>query len=251
MEVEMKVEIYSDVVCPWCYIGERRFARALAAFPGGEEVEVAFRPFQLDAAAPERATPVAEYLARRFGGRSVDGMLARVTQAATEEGITMDWDRALSVNTRTALRLMRLAGLEYGATVQRALMDALFDAHFTRGGDVADHEQLTALAASVGMDADRVRAYLASGKGEAELVTQLGEARANDVHAVPTFVFDGKYVVEGAQPASTFLQVLEEVRRREADAAAEASRDGDADDAAGCEDGACAVAGAPSNGGLA
>src|SRR5690606_15920826 len=117
----MKVEIYSDVACPWCYIGERRFARALAAFPGAEDVEVVFRPYQLDANTPHQAVPMAQYLERRFG-RPVNDMLGRVTSEAGREGITMNWDRALAVNTRTAHRLMRLAEREYGAEVQRALM---------------------------------------------------------------------------------------------------------------------------------
>lgn len=209
----MKIEIYADVACPWCYIGERRLARAMAAFPGERDIEVIFRPYQLDPGAPEIATPIARYLARRFG-RPVDEMLARVKTVAAGEGITIDWDRVLAVNTRTALRLVRLAERELGAGMQRALMERLFEEHFTRGGDIADHGQLTDLAASVGMDAERVRTYLASSEGEPELRAEIDEARARGVQAVPTFVFDGQYVVEGAQPASTFLQVLEEVQRR-------------------------------------
>src|SRR5690554_4302487 len=100
----MKVEIYSDIVCPWCYIGDRRFARALAAFPGAAQVDVVYRPYQLDPDAPEEPIPLKSYLERRFG-RPVDGMLQRVSETAREEGIEMDWDRALSVNTLTAHRL--------------------------------------------------------------------------------------------------------------------------------------------------
>src|SRR5687768_556922 len=156
----MKVEIYSDVACPWCYIGERRFEAALAGLPGADEVEVVYRPYQLDPTAPERAVPERERLARRFGA-AVDAKLAQVTSAAAGEGITFDWERALSVNTRTAHRLARLAELEYGPGVQRALMRGLFAAHFTEGGDVSDHEQLTRLAVGAGMEEERVRSYLA------------------------------------------------------------------------------------------
>jgi predicted DsbA family dithiol-disulfide isomerase len=233
----MKVEIYSDVVCPWCYIGERRFERALAAFPGAKDVEVVFRPYQLDPSTPETAQPIAQYLQRRYG-RPVDGMMAQVGTAAAGEGITVDWDRALAVNTRTAHRLLRLAEREYGPAVQRALMDRLFDAYFSRGGNVSDHAQLTALATAAGMDAERVRAYLASDEGAAELEAEFAEARALGVKAVPTFVFDGQYMVEGGQPASTFLQVLEEVQRL---GAAESSAALGSDDAAACDDGVCAV----------
>src|SRR5215218_5795732 len=109
----MKVEIYSDVVCPWCYIGERRFERALAAYPASEPVEVVFRPYQLDPGAPAEARPLRRYLEARFGG-SADGMTRQVGAAAAGEGITIDWDRALAVNTLQANRLLRLAEREYG-----------------------------------------------------------------------------------------------------------------------------------------
>ncbi len=232
----MKVEIYSDIVCPWCYIGERRFARALAAFPGGDAIDVIFRPFQLDPGAPETAVPHKEYLTKRFGGGPVDGMLSRVTEAAAGEGITMDWDRAIAVNTRTAHRLLRLAEHEYGPAMQRALIEKLFDAHFSQGGNVADHTQITELAASVRMDAERVRAYLDSNEGAEELAAEFDAARQLGVRAVPTFVFDGQYVVEGGHPASVFLGVLEEVKQRAASSASESEASEDA-----CADGTCAV----------
>lgn len=235
----MKVEIYSDIACPWCYIGERRFGRALAAFPDGRDVEVVFRPFQLDPAAPMTGTPVAEYLAKRYG-RPVGGMLTRVTEAAASEGITVDWQRAIAVNTRTAHRLLRLAEHEYGPAVQHALMEKLFDAHFSQGGNIADHAQLTALAASVGMGAERARAYLDSNESAPELEAELDHARKLGVQAVPTFVFDGQYVVQGGQPASVFLQVLEEVQRLSTTTAADASASSDPGDDT-CADGSCAV----------
>lgn len=239
----MKVEIYSDVVCPWCYIGERRFARALAAFPGAEDIEIVFRPFQLDADAPAAAVPIAQYLERRFGGPAGD-KLAQVSAAAASEGIAFDWDRALAVNTRTAHRLLRLAEREYGAAMQRALMERLFDAYFSRGGDVSDHALLTELAVAAGMDAARVRAYLASDEGAAELEAEFTDARQRGVQAVPTFVFDGQFAVSGAQSASTFLQVLEEVQQRAQAAAAPGAAAGESgDEAEACADGACAVGG--------
>jgi predicted DsbA family dithiol-disulfide isomerase len=209
----MKVEIYSDVVCPWCYIGERRFEKALGAFPGGDEVEVVFRPYQLQPDAPVAATPLSGWLAKKFGA-NVDRMLSRVSDAAAEEGITIDWDNALAVNTLTAHRLSWLAEREYGARLQRALVEALFHAHFSEGGDVGNHEALTRLAGSVGMDEARVREFLASDEGLTEVTQALDEARELGIAAVPTFVFDGKYAVQGGQPTSTFLEVLEEVQRR-------------------------------------
>lgn len=228
----MKVEIYSDIVCPWCYIGERRFARALSGFPHADDVEIVFRPFQLDPGAPTAAVPTAQHLAARYGARA-EAMMQNVTQVGASEGITFRFDRALAVNTRTAHRLLRLAEREHGPAVQRALAERLFDAYFTQGADIGDQAQLVALAASAGMDAERARAYLASGEGDAELGAELEEARALGVQAVPTFVFDGQYVVEGGQPASVFLQVLEEVERL-GKAAAVATPGGET-----CSDGAC------------
>jgi predicted DsbA family dithiol-disulfide isomerase len=208
----MKVEIYSDVVCPWCYIGERRFERALAAYPGSERVEVLFRPYQLDPNAPASALPLRDYLERRFGGPA-DGMMKQVGSAAAAEGITIEWDHALAVNTFRAHRLLRLALAENGAEVQRALVERLFAAHFTDGGDVSDADLLTRLATAAGMDEERVRSHLASDEGEAALRAEMAEARDMGIRAVPTFLIDGKYVVEGAQSPSAFLQALEEVEK--------------------------------------
>lgn len=228
----MKVEIYSDVVCPWCYIGERRFGRALAAFGREGEVEVVFRPYQLDPAAPRTALPLAEYLGRRYGSRA-GGMMAQAGAAAAGEGITIDWERALSANTFDAHRLLHLAEREHGPAVQRALARKLFELHFTRGGDVSDPERLVELARFVGMEPERVRAFLGSDEGVREVEAQLDAARRLGIRAVPTFVFDGRFAVEGAQPVSTFLRALEE--------AAAAEEAPVAAGGASCEDGACDV----------
>jgi predicted DsbA family dithiol-disulfide isomerase len=205
----MKIEVYSDIACPWCYIGERRLERALAALPPRERVEVVFRPYQLDPNAPEAAVPLTQYLERRFGGRK-DGMLDVVTEAAAGEGITLAWDRALSANTRTAHRLLQWALREDGPEVQRQLAVGLFALHFTHGGNVADVEQLAAAAASAGLDAERARAYLASGEGVRELESEFGEARQLGIASVPTFVIDGRYAIQGAQPVSAFVRILEQ-----------------------------------------
>ena len=206
----MKIEIYSDIACPWCYIGERRLERALAALPPRERIDVVFRPYQLDPDAPQTAVPLTQYLERRFGARK-DGMLAAVNHAAEGEGITMAWDRALSVNTRTAHRLLQWALLEGGPEVQRKLAAELFALHFTRGGHVADVEQLAAAAASAGLDAEGARAYLISDEGVRELESELDRARELGITSVPTFVIDGRYAIQGAQPTSTFVRVLEQL----------------------------------------
>ena len=209
----MQVEIYSDVVCPWCYIGERRFAKALQSFPGRDDVHVVFRPYQLDPDAPSTATPLPDALATKFGANA-RAMMARVADAAAGEGITINWDDALSVNTLTAHRLLRLAEREYSVEVQRALAERLFDAHFTRGGNVADPGQLATLAVASGMELDRVQQYLGSAEGLAETREELERAGAMGIRAVPSFVFEGQYLVEGGQEPETFLAVLNEVASR-------------------------------------
>jgi predicted DsbA family dithiol-disulfide isomerase len=206
----MKVEIYSDIACPWCYIGKRRFERALEAFPG--EVEVVYRPYQLDPSASSDAKPLMQALAAKFGPQA-GAMSGNVTEAARAEGITMDFEKALSANTLAAHRLLHLAEHEYGAAVQRALKEALFEAYFTHGANIGDAEVLAGIAASVGMDEGRARAYLASSEGVAEVKEGIRYAQQLGISAVPTFVFEGRYGVQGAQPTSTFLQTLEAVAR--------------------------------------
>lgn len=208
----MKVEIYFDVVCPWCYIGERRFGRALEA-AGAEDVELIFRPFQLDPNAPAEARPLSEYLERRFGAMAT-GMQRRVGEFAAGEGVAVDWARALSANTERAHRLVRLAELEYTFDVQRVVVDALFRAHFEEGRDVGDPAELVRIAKSAGIDAVRAAQWLDSAEGQADVREALAEGRALGVQSVPTFVFDERFAIEGAQSVETFVQALAEVREQ-------------------------------------
>lgn len=230
----MKVEIYSDVACPWCYVGKARFERALGAFPGGDEVEVVYRPYQLDPDAPAEAVPMLEYLERRFGA-GARAMADRVSQSARAEGLVMDYDRGLAVNTLGAHRLMRLAEREHGPEAQRAVAAGLFEAHFSEGRDVGDPGVLAEIAAAAGMDAARVRGHLASDEGTREVREEIRHAQRLGITAVPTFVFEGKYAVQGAQATSAFLQALETVARETAESGGGAA----SDDA--CADGACSV----------
>ena len=211
----MKVEIYSDVACPWCYIGKRRFEQALAGFAGAAEVEVVYRPYQLDPGASATARPLMQALGEKFGPGAA-AMAGNVVAAARGEGIAMDFERALAANTLAAHRLLRLAEHEYRAAVQHALAEALFAAHFAHGADIGDPGVLVELAALAGMDPERARAYLASDEGLAEVREEIRAARQIGVTAVPTFVFDGKYGVQGAQPPAAFLQTLEAVAREAA-----------------------------------
>jgi predicted DsbA family dithiol-disulfide isomerase len=138
-------------------------------------------------------------------------MDARVAKLGLDEGVKFDFDRALHVNTLAGHRLLRLAELEYGTSVQAALKEKLFAARFAEGGDVGDHTQLTELAVSAGMDRERVAAYLDSREGTEEVLAQITQARELGISSVPTFVFEGQWAVSGAQESSTFLRVLEQV----------------------------------------
>lgn len=230
----MKVEIYSDIACPWCYIGEKRFASALAEFAQADQVEVVFRPYQLNPDASPAPAPLMKELEKKFGARAPQ-MLAQVGSVAKAEGIDMNWDDAIGVNTLTAHRLLRLAETEYGVAAQHSLMEKLFDAYFTNGGNVADHALLADLAVASGLDRDRVESYLASNEGLAEVKGEIAQAQRIGVRAVPTFVFEGKSAVEGAQSPAVFLQVLEEVQQELAAATPAAS------EAGLCVDGSCSI----------
>jgi predicted DsbA family dithiol-disulfide isomerase len=212
------IEIYSDVVCPWCYIGVARLRAALAGSLGGTfpaDVVLRWRPFQLDPGAVRE--PVADRLARKFGGQAAArAAIARASAAGAIEGLTFDYDQAIRADTFDAHRLLWFAdtpgAVAFGADAdtQPRLADLLYRAHFRDGLDVSAHEVLTSLAADVGLDGQRVRALLESGEGSDEVRRELAEAHEIGITAVPTFVFDGRYAVVGAHEASTLRGVLDQ-----------------------------------------
>ena len=211
----MQVDIWSDIACPWCYVGKRRFERALGTFPGAADVEVTFRPYQLDPAAPVPGVPLLPTLARKFGP-GFRRMTEHVARVGREEGLAFDWERAIAANTFPAHRLLRLAGLEGGRAIQHELADRLFEAHFARGLDVSDPDCLTTLATGAGLDRARVTAYLASDEGTHEARAEIAEARELGITAVPAFVFAERRMVSGAQPSELFAKALAQVAREAA-----------------------------------
>jgi predicted DsbA family dithiol-disulfide isomerase len=207
----MKVEIYSDIVCPWCYVGKRRFERALAAFPGAGSVEVVYRPYQLVPDKSEQPEPHRRYLAERFGASQADAMDARLVELGRAEGLAFDFDRAIENNSLLAHRLLWHALTVYGSKVQAVLKDRLLTAHFAEGVDIGDSHALADLAAQAGLDRDRAAVFLASDDGREEVLAQIDGARQLGITAVPTFVFEGQWAVQGGQEPSAFLRVLEQV----------------------------------------
>lgn len=211
----MKVEIWSDVVCPWCHIGKRRFEAALARFPHRDAVEVEWKAFELDpgarsAAAGESVSPsgYAERLARKYGTSVAGGqqMTDHMTQQAAGEGLDFRFDRAVPANTFDAHQVIHLAA-ERG--VQDAVKERLLAAYFTEGAAVGDRETLIRLAAEAGLDADEVRDALDEQRYAAAVRADEAEAGALGISGVPFFVVDRKYAVNGAQPADALLQVLQ------------------------------------------
>ena len=211
----MKVEIWSDVVCPWCYIGKRRFEAALAGFPHREQVEVEWKAFELDPTT--RSVPAgtvvgprdqATRLAAKYGV-DVDQAQAMVDNVATQaaaEGLEYRLDRALPANTVDAHQVIHLAG-ERG--VQDAVKERLLRAYFTQAQAVGDRDTLVRLAAEAGLDADEVRAALDEDRYLDAVRADQAEASALGIRGVPFFVVDRKYGISGAQPAEVLRQVLD------------------------------------------
>ena len=204
----MRVEIWSDVVCPWCYVGKRRFEAALAAFPHRDQVEVVWRSFELDAGAPtERVGDYAQLLADKYGFPVEQGrqMIDTMTQTAAQEGLDFRFDLARVGNTFDAHRLLHLA---HDRGVQDAVKERLMHATFTEGEPIGDRETLVRLVAEAGLDADEARAVLACDRYAAEVRADEAQARAYGISGVPFFVVDGAYGVNGAQPVEALAQVL-------------------------------------------
>lgn len=211
----MQVEIWSDVVCPWCYIGKRRFERAAAELADVVDLEVVYRPFQLDPTAPTGpGRPVIDAYAAKFGGvERAQQIIEHVTSIAAAEGLDFAMDRALRANTLHAHRLLWLAS---ATGHQQALKERLLSAYFCEGVDIGDLDALARCAADAGLPADRVRAFLDSDDGTAEVEAQLRMAADADITAVPTFVIDGRWAVPGAQDPQTFVDVVRRLLERRA-----------------------------------
>jgi predicted DsbA family dithiol-disulfide isomerase len=216
------IEIYADVVCPWCYLGKRRLEAALAESPFADDAVLRWRAFQLDPNAPRDGRPLLGWLGQRFGGEErARAMMAQVTLTAEAEGLTFDFGRAIIANTFDAHRLLWFAdqpeAVFFGATAdtQPELVEALHQAHFVCGLDLGSRDVLVSIAAEAGLDEDRVRRLLSSTEATADVRAQLARAHDLGINSVPTFIFAGTYAVTGAQDVRTMRSVLDEVARRE------------------------------------
>ena len=205
----MRIDIWSDVVCPWCYIGKRRLEAALADFPYPDEVEIVYHSFQLDPSAPTVGTETTrEMLARKYHMTPAQAAEAqqRVDMLAAEEGMHWRHEDAPHVNTADAHRLLHLA-LDEGR--QAELEEALLHAYFSEARNLADHGQLRRIAVAAGLDEGRVDEVLAGREYEDAVEADVRRAAAYGATGVPFFVIDGRYGVSGAQPVEVFRQVVE------------------------------------------
>jgi predicted DsbA family dithiol-disulfide isomerase len=213
----IKIDIWSDIACPWCYIGKRNLEGGIAALgESGPDVEIEYHSFEL---APD--TPVdfqgseVDFLARHKGlpEERVQQMLQHVTGVAANAGLTYDFDALQHTKTLKAHELLHFAK-EQG--LQLELSERLFRAYFTEGRHVGRVDELVELAAEVGLDADAARAALESGRFAAAVQSDIAQAGAYGINGVPFFVIDGKYGISGAQPAEVFAQAIAQVAEEQA-----------------------------------
>lgn len=233
----MLVEIWSDVVCPWCYIGKRRFEAALARFEHADQVEIRWRSFELDPRAPfRRSGNMAEHLAAKYG-MSVDDARARMAdmdRMAAAEGLAFDLGRTQGGNTLAAHRLIHLA-YEGGPEKGAAMKEALLQSYFIDFQPISEPDVLVDVALTQGLERSEVEQLLAGDRFTAEVRAEEAEAAALGATGVPFFVIDRAFAIPGAQDPDTVLQVLRRAWERRP-ALVVTATDGPA-----CDDGSCPV----------
>lgn len=192
----MRIDIWSDLVCPWCWIGKHRLQ---AALEGMDPVDIHWHPYQLDPEADATPVPLREAYEKKFGSAErTEQILSQTQSTANAEGLPMDFSRGqVRVSTFDAHRLMWLAAREGDAGKAG---DALFRAHFAEGRNLADPEVLADAGVAGDVPRERVQAMLASDEGRTEVQAAVVQAQAIGIRAVPTFVIDGQHAVQGAQP---------------------------------------------------
>jgi predicted DsbA family dithiol-disulfide isomerase len=209
---KLRLDVWSDIACPWCYVGKRRLEAALARFPHRDQVELVWRSFELDPGAPpirDDGQTYAERLGRKYRKSTAEaqGMLASMTATAAADGLDLRFDRVRAGSTFDGHRLLHLAA-EHG--LQDALKERLLHAYFTDGQAIGDRASLRALAVEVGLDGAAVDAALAGDGHAADVRADERLAQELGISGVPFFVLDGRLGVSGAQPAEVLLGALTE-----------------------------------------
>lgn len=209
MENKMKIEIWSDVMCPFCYIGKRNLESALEQFHGKNQIEILWKSYQLDAEMPQVAEEsYVEYLVqrKRMPVDEVNQMLANVTASAKEVGLTYNLDKSVLVNSLNAHKLLQFAKTK---GLGNELEERLFSAFFTEGKNIADLTTLTQLGKEIGLDETELQTAFTADDYAYKIAQDIAEARHIGVQGVPFFGLDSRYGVSGAQPPSVLLQNIE------------------------------------------
>ena len=209
MKNQLKIQIWSDVMCPFCYIGKRKIEQAITQFENKESIEIEWKSFQLDPSFV--ATPnetIADHLAEKYG-RDIDwaeSMLENTAQTAKSNGLDFHFEKAILANSLNAHRLSHLAKKH---NLSNELEELLFKAYFTQGKDVNDWNTLQEIGQKAGLNIDEIKELINSDIFTKEVIQDQQQAKELGVTGVPFFVFDNKYAVSGAQPTDVFLKTLE------------------------------------------
>lgn len=204
-QTPMRVDLWTDIICPWCYIGVSRFERAVARFGGAVTVKI--HPFLLDPEASIPGIPAPDRYRAKFGDEA-PAIMERVEREAKRDGLPFDLTHALTANTFDAHRALAFAARTHK---ERELEHALYRAYFVEGLDVSDRGVLADIGASLDLDRGALERYLASDEGVDEIREELESAYERGISAVPTFLFEGEFAVPGAVDEEMFLRILQQM----------------------------------------
>lgn len=206
----LSIDVYSDVICPWCYVGKRRLERALAQWDSAVPAKISWRPFQLNPTMPQQGMDRRQYLEAKFGGpEAAQAIYGQVARAGDEEGIPFAFERiSRTPNTFAAHRLIWLAG-HHGT--QDELVETLFRHYFLEGRDIGNLEILSQAAAHVGLGRTVVEPFLAGNEGVEAVKAEEARGHHVGIRAVPYFVLNGTYALSGAQPPEQFLSAFKQI----------------------------------------
>ena len=206
----LQIDVYSDVICPWCYVGKRRLERALKQWDNAVPVKISWRPFQLNPTMPQQGMDRRQYLEAKFGGPAATrAIYSQVETAGAGEGISFAFDRiARTPNTFTAHRLIWFAE-RHGK--QDEMVEMLFRQYFLEGGDIGNVETLSQAAASVGFEPAMLETFLVSDEGAEAVKAEEATGHRLGIRGVPYFVLNGTSALSGAQPPEQFIEVFRQI----------------------------------------
>lgn len=207
---KIKIDVVSDVVCPWCYIGKRRLEKAVDLLKDKYEFELEYHPFELNPEMPLEGTDQKNYLTNKFGGEEQYQQITnRVTAVAVEEGLHFDFGKQkVSPNTRDAHRIIQLAKQD---GKQLEVKEALMNAYFVEGIDISKKENIIDVVANVGLLKEKVEQFLSTDEGIREVVLAENELQKLGITGVPFYIINNQYGVSGAQPTESFVQAFEDI----------------------------------------